>query len=137
MSKRMIATLTAEHLVVLEMADKLRNNLERLKADQDLDSVKDGLWEFSRFMDHTLTQHAPHEEEELYPKLIKVKPGIKNEVDTMLEDHKLIDQAHRSLKRELMGEKPALQLIINTGTEMLERLEEHIQREHAALAILN
>jgi hemerythrin superfamily protein len=88
-------------------------------------------------MDHTLTQHAPHEEEELYPKLIKVKPGIKNEVDTMLEDHKLIDQAHRSLKRELMGEKPALQLIINTGTEMLERLEEHIQREHAALAILN
>ena len=53
MSKRMMATLTAEHLVVLEMADKLRDNLEKLKTDQDFGAVQDGLMEFSIFFKKT------------------------------------------------------------------------------------
>ena len=137
MSKRMIATLAAEHLVVLEMIDKLRANLEKLKANDDLASVQDELWEFTRFMDHTMSDHIPHEEEEIYPKIIKAKPSMKGEVEIMLEEHKVIGQAHRSMKQELMEEQPAPRQIITSGTAILETIEEHLQREHSALAGLN
>jgi len=133
MSKKMMATLTAEHLVVLEMADKFRDNLEKLQTNQALPGVQEGLWEFSRLMDHTVNQHIPQEEDELFPKLLKANPGIMEQVNTMLEEHKVISQAHRSLREELMGDKPAPEIIIESGTRLLGSLETHIKREHDAL----
>jgi len=130
----MLATLTAEHLVVLDVADKLRSNLEKLEANEDLAGVKEGLWEFSRVMDQTVNQHFAHEEEELFPKLAK---SLNGEVNTLLEDHAVIKQAHRSLQEELLGDKPSPKIIVQSGKTLLDRLEVHFQREHDALASMN
>lgn len=134
MSKRMLATLTAEHLVVLEMADKLRANLEKLQNDQDLTGVRAGLGQFSQIMDQTINQHFVQEEEELFPKLLKANPNLNGEVDVLLEDHKALRQAHRSLQEELLGDKPSPQIIVNSGMNLLDRLEAHFHREHQALS---
>lgn len=137
MSKRMLATLTAEHLAILETADKLRNNIEKLKVDEDLTGVKEGLYQFNRVMDQTLSQHCVQEEEELFPKLLKSNPGLNGEVDSLLEDHRVLREAHRNLQEELMGDKPSPQLIVESCTSLLDRLEAHFHREHQALASLN
>lgn len=135
MSKRLIATLTAEHLVVLEMVDRFRENLEKIKNGQDLASVQDGLWEFTRFMDHTLNNHIPHEEEELFPKLLKKNPSLKQEVNSMLDDHKQIGEAHNQLKEALSHSQT--KAILDSGNTILDTIEEHVKREHDALAGLN
>lgn len=137
MSKRMLATLTAEHLVVLEMADKVRTNLEKLQTDQDLTGVRDGLGQFSQIMDQIVNQHFVQEEEELFPKLLKTNPNLNGEVEALLEDHKAIRQAHRSLQEELLGDKPSPHIIVNSGLSLLDRLEAHFHREHQALSGLN
>lgn len=137
MSKRMLATLTAEHLVVLDMADQFRDDLDKLKNGNDLSEVQNGLWEFSRFMEHTLNQHVPQEEEELYPKLVQKSPGIQEEVNTMLEEHRVIGQAHNDLRQELTMDSPLPDSIITTGSVLLDSLEAHLQREHNALSEIN
>lgn len=137
MSKRMIATLAAEHLVVLDMADQFRDNLDKLKNGQDLAGIQNNLWEFSCFMEHTLNQHIPQEEEELYPKLLMANPGFQEEVDTMVEEHKVIGQAHSELQQELAGSNPLPESIVLSGSILLDSLETHLKREHSAIADMN
>lgn len=137
MSKRMLATLTAEHLAILSMADELRGNIEKLRAGEDLSGVKDGLWQFFRLIDQALSQHCVQEEAELFPKLLKTNPRLSGEVEFLLEDHKVIKQAHRSLREELMRDKPSPQLIVECCTTLLDRLENHFHHEHHALSNLN
>lgn len=137
MVKKMMATLTAEHLVVLDMADRFRGTLEVLRDSQDFSGVQDGLWSFSRLMDETVSQHFPQEEDELFPKMIKANPGLNDEVSSLLEEHKAIGQAHLSLRDSIMMENPLPTAIFETGTSLLNSLENHLRREHEAMSGLN
>lgn len=134
MNKQMIATLTAEHLATLEMLDKLEGSLERIRAGQSLDGVREQLLEFSQFMEQTRNQHFSQEEESLYPKLVKDDPQRQADVDNMVNEHRTIEQAHNSLKEELLGDNPSPEIIVDNCSVLAEKLEQHIQREHDALS---
>lgn len=134
MSKRMIALLAAEHLVALDMVKKLNQDLEALKRSQNLDLAREGLWDFSRFLEHKLQGHLPQEEETLFPKLVSNNPGFQAHVDAMLDEHRQLLQAHTSLKQVLQdGNTKA---VIDRGEELCRVLEQHLQHEHQALSHL-
>lgn len=134
MSKQLIALLTAEHLAALDMLDKLNQDLADLKHNQNLEQVRSNLWEFTQFLEQIVRGHLPQEELALYPKMAADNPGLQAQVDSMLNDHRQLQQVHTSLKEELLGDNPSPQILVERGGEIARVLKQHLQREHAVLS---
>lgn len=128
-----IQLFSDDHTHALEMLEKLHGDIEKLKRDEDLISVKEGLSEFVDFLEHALKVHFRQEEEALFPVMIKADIRAKEPIEAMLEEHKIIETAHRSLKEELLGDKPSPEVIIENGEKIVEVLTGHINREDHAL----
>jgi len=136
MSKQMLATLTAEHLAVLAMADNLRAKLAGAGASGELNGVKDQLREFAGVVNQAINQHFVQEEEELYPKLLKTNPGLDSTVSALRQDHEAIKQACCRLQAALRDDGPAAGNILDCGNALLDCIEAHFRREHDAFAAM-
>jgi len=126
----MIATLTAEHLVMLNATEETRNNLAKLRENQDVASVQAGLLDFSHLIEHTVHQHFPQEEEKLFPKLQEKDKSL------MEQEHREVGQAHQDLKAELQQDIPDPKAIIFAVEALVDKLEGHLRRENDILANL-
>lgn len=122
-----------DHSHALEMLRRLHDDLLALKLSQDLPAVKKGLEEFVSFLDNALKIHFRQEETALFPVMIKANENAQKPIEAMLEEHRLIEAAHRSLQEELRGDKPSPEVISHTGEQIIELLTNHIHREDQAL----
>ena len=122
-----------DHVHALEMLERLQEDLDSIKRNENLPEVRKRLGEFVDFLEHALKVHFRQEEEALFPIMIQADENAKQPIEAMLEEHKIIETAHRSLKEELDGDKPSPELIIENGERIVEVLTGHINREDHAL----
>lgn len=136
MSKLMLAAVTAEHLAVMEITNRVREALLQLQAVGDLAEFKRGLGNFGKVMDQTVNSHFCREEEEVFPKLMKSCPHLSSEIQNLQQDHRVISLTNHCFQEELAAINPPPEIILQTGTELLDQLSDHFQREHRVFGCL-
>ena len=122
-----------DHDKALRKLRRLRRDLKAVRQYRGLDAVRDSLQDFWDFLEHALKTHFREEEEALFP-FLKEKFGSRvGPVEGMLEEHKLIEAAHKIMGEELNSSAPNLERFLSAADEVLDLLEFHIDKEDDVL----
>ncbi len=120
-----------DHKSVLLLLAKLEGNLTEMEKGQTRPNIMLEFEEFGDVIKQVIIPHFKAEEEDAYPKLVKLNPAAAQFVDNMLEDHRKL---HKAFKEYLAALGPANQdKLIKSGKIMLQLLMKHIEKEENAL----
>jgi hemerythrin superfamily protein len=111
---RALKELTYEHIIFSKRIKELKNLME--------ENPELFIKEFSDFIDKALLPHREREEEFVFPSILKLKPGKKEFIEKLIEDHKYFLEEYKKLKG-LISE------IVNKCKKLLESIERHVNDE--------
>ncbi len=122
-----------EHTHALEELLRLESALQDIVDGQPVTSRIEPLRAFAAFLGEALDAHFRQEEDELFPRLSRVMGHDGGPVRVMLEEHRIIREAHARMQDELDSPAPDSTTVRRSGETILNVLRDHIHKEDNVL----
>ncbi len=129
----LLAKFREEHTHALEELIRLENALQDIVDGVPVTRRIEPLRAFAAFLGEALDAHFRQEEDELFPRLRQVMGHGGGPIPVMLEEHRIIREAHAQLQREIESPAPDSTTVRRSGETILNVLRDHIHKEDNVL----